>query len=603
MAATETRSLDLKIYEGPSLAAPFAAIVAEFDSPYAADYPTEVFRERIGAVFRVPGSSPLSLPAPQVDFAAAVASFAVAFQEMGRPLGLQSLAARGMNGRCRIAVEFFNAAKGADAVRAALSVADALFAHLQGMPLDAARLEPVLRQAGRLAHGTYIGVVSFSLLKAARGLKIPVYEPCPGSNVLVYGQGTKAIHHSEAICSRDSATGYRFAQDKFVSNQLVKRLGFPGVTHIMVSSPEAAREAGGRLGPPLVVKPVDRNGSIGVSVGVDTKEELDIAAAEALRLSQSGKALIEKLVPGDEHRLSVFAGKFFRASRLVKAHIFGDGRRSIAELIADDNRRRREIISGSDAFVNELKLDAKMIALIKKQGFAPGDILPHGQEILLAGTSNLKSGGRREEVTEKIHPENAAMAEAIARAFRLDAAGIDFITPDIARPWTDVPCAILEVNANPGTDEVMAAHILPSRFAGSDGRIPSLLIVGNDFAPARRVAERLAASGKRVGLTSAHETDLAGQTRFAQGTPLPERLFGLLIDPSCEILVVQMTVDDLAAYGLPHTRYTLAAAARDDLPADIYKLVADNTAHMIESSDARMAETVVEKLISTLNPP
>ena len=42
------------------------------------------------------------------------------------------------------------------------------------------------------------------------------------------------------------------------------------------------------------------------------------------------------------------------------------------------------------------------------------------------------------------------MAELIARAAGLDVVGIDLLTPDISRPFHAVPCAITEINTQPG---------------------------------------------------------------------------------------------------------------------------------------------------------
>jgi cyanophycin synthetase len=364
---------------------------------------------------------------------------------------------------------------------------------------------------------------------------------------------------------------------------------------------EAARNAAARLKPPLVVKPLDRNGSSGVTVGIDTRAELDEAVAEALRLSPAGKALVEKFVPGDEHRLSVFGGKFFRASRLDPAQIVCDGERSIAEIISDENAVRREILSNGDTFVHELNLDARMAALIRKQGFTPKDCPPAGQYIRLAGTSNLKSGGRRVEVTSDVHPENVAMAEAIARGSRMDAAGIDFITPDISKPWTEVPCAIIEVNSNLGTDDAMAAQTLRRRFGeGSDGTIPSLFVLGDGFELAHPIALKLSEDGICVGLTSNATTMLGGQMRFLGDAGLPQRIYGMLIDPACEVLVVQMTADVLRTFGLPHTRYDLAVVAPGcALDEGMRQVIAENAKAIIEAGAGDDARPIAQRLLAT----
>ena len=221
--------------------------------------------------------------------------------------------------------------------------------------------------------------------------------------------------------------------------------------------------------------------------------------------------------------------------------------------------------------------------MLRKQGFTPQDRPPQGKFIRLAGTSNLKTGGHREDVTDIIHRDNVAMAEAIAQNFHLDAAGIDFITLDITKSWTAIPGAIIEVNPNPGTGNDMALVVMRTKFPrAEDGRIPSILVVGESDKLADQVANHLSAGGKCIGRTNATETFLAGQRRFTGNAQLPARILGLLLDAKCEVLVVNCTPPEIAKYGLPHTKYDLAIIPeQEELTSDIRDLLANNATKCI----------------------
>jgi D-alanine-D-alanine ligase-like ATP-grasp enzyme len=52
-------------------------------------------------------------------------------------------------------------------------------------------------------------------------------------------------------------------------------------------------------------------------------------------------------------------------------------------------------------------------------------------------------------VTAAIHPDNLAMAEAVARVLEMPTLGLDFMTDDIARSWKEGHCGINEVNSEP----------------------------------------------------------------------------------------------------------------------------------------------------------
>ncbi len=576
------QEIAISLYEGPNLIVPFAAAIAEFPNPYSASLALARVKTLLGEILNISGPAPIALVGEAIDYPGLAAALALSWQETNQPQGLSSDVSQNESGLVRIAVGFFNASKGRFAVRAAVEIANAVFARAADPSADISRVTPLFGQLGRLAHTYRFGTVSSAYIMAAKTCGIPVYELAPGTNALSYGQGARSVRYSEATNERDSVTGYKLAQSKADSNWLIKRLGYPSVEHEVVRNLAAVRRTAARLGAPLVVKPLDRNGAMGVSVGIENDAELERAFATASRLSQSGGVIVERFVPGDEYRLNVFGGKMLRVSRLVPASITGDGEHSIAEIIAEDNVRRREAKAAGD-YVYELTIDDRMIALLRKQGFAPQDRPPQGKSLRLSGTSNLKTGGHREDVTDIVHSDNVAMAEAVAQNFHLDAAGVDFITPDITKSWTEIPCAIIEVNPNPGTGNDLALVVMRTKFPrAEDSRIPSILVVGGADKLADQISKHLSAGGKRVGRTNSTETFLAGQRRFAGNAELPARILGLLLDVTCEALAVSSTVLEIAKYGVPHTSYELAIIAQqEELTSEVHDLVMNNATKCI----------------------
>ncbi|MEE8439566.1 MAG: hypothetical protein V3S07_08245 [Micropepsaceae bacterium] len=592
------QEIAISVYEGPNLIVPFAAAIAEFSNPYLTPLATDRVQTLLGEIFNLSKPAPIALVGEEIDFPSLAAALALSWQETDQPQGLSSEVSQNENGLALIAVGYFNAAKGRFAVRSGVEIANAVFARAADPSADISRVTPLFGQLGRLAHTYRFGTGSSAYIMAAKTCGIPVYELAPGTNALSYGQGARSVRYSEATNEGDSVTGYKLAQSKADSNQLIKRIGFPGVEHEVVRNLAAARRTAAKLGAPLVVKPLDRNGAMGVSVGIENNAELELAFATASRLSQSGSVLVERFVPGDEYRLTVFGGEMLRASRLVPASITGDGEHSIAEIIATDNIRRRKAKAGGD-YVYELSIDDRMIALLRKQGFTPQDRPPQGKSLRLSGTSNLKTGGHREDVTDIIHHDNVAMAEAIAQNFRLDAAGVDFITPDITKSWTENPCAIIEVNPNPGTGNDMALVVMRTKFPrAEDGRIPSILVLDGSDKLADQITKHLSAGGKCIGRTNATETFLAGQRRFAGSEELPARILGLLLDAMCEALVVNCTPLEIAKYGLPHTKYDLAIIPeREELTSEIHDLLTNNATKCIVPALPGLLD---EKLISAI---
>ena len=61
-------------------------------------------------------------------------------------------------------------------------------------------------------------------------------------------------------------------------------------------------------------------------------------------------------------------------------------------------------------------------------------------------TANLHTGGTIHDVTGRLHPELAQVAELAARALEIPVVGFDFIVPDVE--GSDY--AIIEANERPG---------------------------------------------------------------------------------------------------------------------------------------------------------
>jgi cyanophycin synthetase len=167
------------------------------------------------------------------------------------------------------------------------------------------------------------------------------------------------------------------------------------------------------------------------------------------------------------------------------------------------------------------------------------------------------------DCTAAIHPDNRELAETLARAFHMDALGIDFMTPDIGRSWREVPCAVLEINATPGfSSDARAESIIDAKFpAGRTGRIPSVVLIGAQSDDCAGYADALRTAGLRVGDTDGRQTRLDGRSRCLGVQALPARVMALLLDPGCDALVIGASVEEIERHGFPLDRCELAVVA------------------------------------------
>lgn len=571
---TEVLQVRYAAFQGPSLVAPFAAVTAEFIEPAAPGMPATQLADKLATFIPPALMRRVVLPPGEVSFAQLAAALARALQDLHGRQGLDLQIQRLNDGSCRIVLGYHDAQASMMALEVGLELATAFFNEADGRRVDLQPVEARMQKVASVLMMRQPDRMSQALIRAARLRGIPVYPVSPGSRIWLYGQGRSGFHGYETATHADALTAATLSRNKVLANQLITQLGFPGTRHGVVAALDTARLLAAEIGYPVVVKPSGGSKGKGVTANISTVEELDAAFARAEQVSP-GHVIVERHVAGDDHRLTVIDGQLIWASCLSPPRVIGDGRRSIAELIEAENAERRKSPT-ADISSAQLVPDADMQGLLAKQGFSPDDRPPAGTLVRLRSTANISRGGTLVDCTAQLHPDNREMAEALARCFHLDAAGIDFITPDISCSWREIDCAVIEINATPGfSSDARAVQIMQARFPpGCDGRIPAVVLVGAGHAWLEQAALVLQEGGACVGMTDSHRTLLGGQQRFAASATLAERVRGLLLDVCCEVLLIGITPGEIETGGFPLDRCSLVlVSAGTRLSAPLLKLV------------------------------
>src|SRR3546814_8469292 len=81
--------------------------------------------------------------------------------------------------------------------------------------------------------------------------------------------------------------------------------------------------------------------------------------------------------------------------------------------------------------------DDAMSALLARAGRNLDTVPARGETVQLRDTANLSTGGTAVDRTDDIHPLNRLIAEQAAATVGLDVCGIDFLSPDISRPFSE----------------------------------------------------------------------------------------------------------------------------------------------------------------------
>ena len=179
---------------------------------------------------------------------------------------------------------------------------------------------------------------------------------------------------------------------------------------------------------PLVLKPSKGGKGVGITTGITTADDLRAAWTTATQASAEPKPVfvLEEQVDGVDVRAFVIGRRVAAAATRVNAHVVGDGRRTISELIAEKQRWRDEhVILRKRPFTVEPALMARL-------GRTVDDVPAHGEVVVVNSLANVHLGGENADVTELVHPDLMTMAVDAVRAIPgLGLAGVDIQTPNI----------------------------------------------------------------------------------------------------------------------------------------------------------------------------
>jgi cyanophycin synthetase len=255
----------------------------------------------------------------------------------------------------------------------------------------------------------------------------------------------------------------------------------------------------------------------------------------------------------------------------VPGHVVGDGVHTITQLVEIVNADPRRGI-GHEKTLTRLEIDEQALFLLGKAGRMPHTVLPLGEVFYLRLTGNLSTGGTAIDRTEEVHYENMQMAERAIQIVGLDIGGVDFITPDITRPYTEVGGGIVEVNAGPGfrmhlapsegQPRDVAARVIDMLFPpGVPARIPLASITGTNgkTTTTRMVGHIMKMSGKTVGMTTTDGIYVDGNRILTGDMTGPWSARVILREPRVDVAVLETARGGIVREGLGFDRCNVGA--------------------------------------------
>jgi cyanophycin synthetase len=342
------------------------------------------------------------------------------------------------------------------------------------------------------------------ILRIAHSLDIPIIHV--GLGVYQLGWGSKGRYLHGSVSDGDCFIASGLTKNKATTAQLLRLAGLPAPVHMRVNSIEEASKASSVIGFPVVVKPLDQERGIGVTVDIRDDQAVRTAYQTATTVAKSQAALIERQVQGVCHRIFIASGKLLYVVKRLPISVTGDGKRSIQELV--ETQLHKQSVTPPWKRSEFKPLDLVALEVLSSFGIKPDTVLEQGKKAPLRRIESDLDGGQHEDVTTKIHPDNLDIALRAAQLFGLDTAGIDIITTDISIPWHESGAIINEVNFAPllGRTEVTRTYIeeFLRRLVNQDGKIPIQRFV--DEKTSRSEQAVMVSQGLRAFLTTASWT-------------------------------------------------------------------------------------------------
>jgi cyanophycin synthetase len=416
-----------------------------------------------------------------------------------------------------------------------------------------------VRKMRQIREDVRFGPSTGALVEEAENRGIPFIRLNDQSLVqLGYGVHQKRIQATTTANTNMIAVD--IAANKHATKKLLGDMGVPVPKGSRIRQEDELEKALDAVGYPAVIKPLDGNHGRGATVGV---RNLDAARAAFEKAKEYSRyVIVEQQLEGSDFRALVVNNRLIAVAERIPAHVVGDGKSTIQQLIDKTNADPRRGL-GHEKVLTLIDVDGQTMRCIASAGYEIDSVLPKGNVLTLKTTANISTGGTAIDRTDEVHPQNAFLFERIARIIGLDVAGIDVIAPSVSDKLSDNGGGIIEVNAAPGfrmhlapsegIGRNVAEHVIDMLYPpGAPSRVPIFSITGTNgkTTVTRLIAHVLRGSGLTVGYTTTDGTYIQNQ-QIVQGDntgPISAQL--VLKDPTVQVAVLETARGGIIRAGL-----------------------------------------------------
>ncbi|MDP1602264.1 MAG: UDP-N-acetylmuramyl peptide synthase [Legionella sp.] len=317
--------------------------------------------------------------------------------------------------------------------------------------------------------------------QSAKALGFPVTYLSDVDSLKIH-LGGKNYYFNRTVTPFNCGASIYLSKNKHLLNKLLEQSGFPVPKAIVINKENFEKfplaDLIVTLDFPVVIKPAI-NTSRGKDVLCNIKNSQRLNNYLQQRFTTYSSLQIEEFHQGlKEYRVLICKNKVLGVVERFGAHVIGDGKHTIKELVELSNDKR--LILSDSLSISPLVFDDEYENCLEEQGLSIHSIPDEGQNVRLCYTANTGRGGDINSLGKKINPYNAWQLVKAAQVTGLNVVGFDVLCEDISQSFEHKKWLIIEANFHPD----ITIHEIPNNGEKTDvtKKILRQLIVRHPFS-------------------------------------------------------------------------------------------------------------------------
>jgi D-alanine-D-alanine ligase-like ATP-grasp enzyme len=262
------------------------------------------------------------------------------------------------------------------------------------------------------------------------------------------------------------------ANNKYLTKRILQKHGITTPKSWLLKTPkEVKRKVLKNNLFPCVLKPIKGAHGNRVFANVESLDELEEVLPLVFGKFTKRNILLEEFIDGKDYRLMVIGDKVSAVMERIPAHVTGDGKSNIGQLIEKFNKNPL-IGEKYEKPLCKIVVNGEVKRNLKKQNKKLTYIPKAKETVFLRQNANISTGGVGVDVTENISQEIKGVAVRAAKAIGMVITGVDIIYEK-----SSAKSYVIELNDTPGIDIHHYPYMGSSRNVAND--IVSSLLESN----------------------------------------------------------------------------------------------------------------------------